>query len=538
MANKQLFSSSLTETNGTTAQNQAGGSAYVFDDRHALAQLVVTGTLGDTYYVSAEGQLADLLSRAKKLAKTDPRFVAQAAVYARERAFMKDTPALLLAVLAAEPSDEARACLKAAFPLVIDNGKMLRNFMQMIRSGKVGRKSFGTSIKRMIQKWIENRNSTALFKDSIGNDPSLSDVIKMVHPRPTSQERASLYSYLIGNKLDGATKLGNLPTSSNDLPGLTQQFEAWKLDRSQAVPDVPFQMLTSVPLTTEQWTAIALKASWQTIRMNLNTFARHGVFGNPEVVSRLAARLADPVEVKRSKVFPYQLLMSYKAIGTDIPSEIRAALEQAMEVAIDNVPAYDGNVFVCADVSGSMSSPVTGHRAGATTNVRCIDVAALVASAIYRKNPGSQVLPFATGVEKSLHLSRTDSIMTNATKLGSIGGGGTNCAAPLELLNSNKLPVDLIIFVSDNESWVNDRGIGRQTGVMKEWNLIKQRNPNAKMICIDLQPNTTTQALNDKNVLNVGGFSDAVFDICNQFLIGKRDSNVWVSEINEIKLGI
>ena len=39
-----------------------------------------------------------------------------------------------------------------------------------------------------------------------------------------------------------------------------------------------------------------------------------------------------------------------------------------------------GEVVVCPDVSGSMQSPVTGYRKGATTSVRCIDVAALVAS--------------------------------------------------------------------------------------------------------------------------------------------------------------
>jgi 60 kDa SS-A/Ro ribonucleoprotein len=54
------------------------------------------------------------------------------------------------------------------------------------------------------------------------------------------------------------------------------------------------------------------------------------------------------------------------------------ALQEAMEIAIENVPLIDGTVFLCPDVSGSMASPLTGHRAGATSAVRCIDVAALV----------------------------------------------------------------------------------------------------------------------------------------------------------------
>jgi 60 kDa SS-A/Ro ribonucleoprotein len=37
-----------------------------------------------------------------------------------------------------------------------------------------------------------------------------------------------------------------------------------------------------------------------------------------------------------------------------------------MEIAIANVPTVEGRVFVCPDVSGSMSSPATGYRKGST----------------------------------------------------------------------------------------------------------------------------------------------------------------------------
>ena len=37
-------------------------------------------------------------------------------------------------------------------------------------------------------------------------------------------------------------------------------------------------MLTALGLGRREWTAIARSAPWQMTRMNLNTFARHGVF--------------------------------------------------------------------------------------------------------------------------------------------------------------------------------------------------------------------------------------------------------------------
>src|SRR5579871_1145705 len=75
--------------------------------------------------------------------------------------------------------------------------KMLRNFVQIIRSGAVGRKSLGTRPKRLIQKYLENLTDEQLFKADVGNDPSLQDIIKLVHPKPSNKKRSAMYGYLL-----------------------------------------------------------------------------------------------------------------------------------------------------------------------------------------------------------------------------------------------------------------------------------------------------------------------------------------------------
>ena len=54
---------------------------------------------------------------------------------------MKDMPAALAATLAVWDT----ALLAQVFGRVIDNGKMLRNFVQIVRSGAMGRKSLGSA---------------------------------------------------------------------------------------------------------------------------------------------------------------------------------------------------------------------------------------------------------------------------------------------------------------------------------------------------------------------------------------------------------
>jgi 60 kDa SS-A/Ro ribonucleoprotein len=504
----------------TNTFNKAGGRAYELSPRHALAQYAVTGSFNATFYANAEDQFAEVV---ELCGKVDAEFIAKLAVFARERGYMKDMPAFLAAML----SVKDKALLEKVFPRVINNGKMLRNFVQIMRSGAVGRKSLGTMPKRLVRNWFENRNAESIFKQSVGQSPSFADILKMVHINPNDTEKEALFGYLIGREV-----------SRDNLPKVVQEFEKFKLGDSLEVPNVPFQMLTALPLTVKDWSKIARNAGWTMTRMNLNTFQRHGVFRDAEIVKIIAARLANADEVKRSKAFPYQLLSAYKAAAAnaEMPREITEALQDALEIACENVPKIEGKVYILPDVSGSMSSPVTGHRKGATTSVRCIDVAGLVASAILRKNPTAEVMPFECDVV-NVALNPRDSVMTNAQKLANVGGGGTNCSAPLKQLNRAKSHGDLVIYVSDNESWMDtQRGWNNGTETMKQWNEFKARNKNAKLVCIDINPNATTQAQERQDILNIGGFSDQVFEMIYLFVKGELNAEHWVGVIEEIAI--
>jgi 60 kDa SS-A/Ro ribonucleoprotein len=229
---------------------------------------------------------------------------------------------------------------------------------------------------------------------------------------------------------------------------------------------------------------------------------------------------------------PYQLMTALGQVGEGVPLKVQAALEDALEQSLVRVPTVPGRVVVCPDVSGSMSSPVTGSRKGASSKVRCIDVAALVAAAMLRTNRDARVLPFEQGVVK-VKLDPRARIAVNAAKLAAVGGGGTNVSAPLALLNALREPVDLVVIVSDNESWVDATRYGA-TAAMREWDKLKVRNPGAKLVCIDIQPYGTTQAQGRADILNVGGFSDAVFDTLARFVTGEtRD---WVEIIKQVEI--
>ena len=241
MVNLQLFQTlkgALLPAADT--HNHEGAAAYSLGPRHQLAQLALTGCLSQTFYASAEEQLGQV---AELVAKVEPPFVAKVAIYARERGYMKDMPATLAAALAVRDVE----LLAQVFPRVVDNGKMLRNFVQILRSGAMGRKSLGSRPKKLVQQWLLTATEKQLLNAAIGNQPSLADVVKMVHPKPQEVWRAAWFAWLIGKPHDEAS-----------LPPITLAFEHFKRTVAQGlvpeqVPEVPFQMLTALNLNAEQW---------------------------------------------------------------------------------------------------------------------------------------------------------------------------------------------------------------------------------------------------------------------------------------------
>jgi len=570
MANKTLFKSTSSKRPPTDTTNEAGGRAYNRDSRLALAQLSATGCLGGTFYTSPEQELATILDLC---GQNSPEFVAKAAVYARKRGFMKDAPALMVAHLASLQTAEGRNAFTQAFPLVMDNAKMVRNFVQIIRSGQAGRKSFGSRPKKLIQAWFNNIPDHALFNSSIGQDPSLGDIINLVHPLPKTDSRRALYGYLKGTEGITREAFDRLPQAerfnrhgdprfyfSDDLPPLVQAYEQLKRGAwdGEQLPRVNFQMLTSLKLSKDQWAEVAMTMSWYALRMNLNTLLRHGVFDIPGMTPKIVARLTDPEAIRKAKAFPYQLLTAYLYADDKLPRAVKNALQDAMEVACENVPLIgSGRILICPDVSGSMREPITGKR-DQVSKINRIHVAALIAAALMRKNPDADILPFANDVRGDIQFNPRDSIMTNAQRVYDAAAGGTRMAAPLLLANREQRKYEAVVFVSDNESWMDSEGrhygpCGKQlwsnplfqhpttkdwgaTQTLEEWNTFSRRNHGAKLVCVDLTPDTTVQCIDRADILNVGGFSDAVFDVIDSFAKGDLTPEHWVGEIERINL--
>jgi 60 kDa SS-A/Ro ribonucleoprotein len=405
--------------------NEAGGLAYRLPPKHALAQLAATGCLSGTYYADADAQLTTLVGLTEQV---EDRYLAQTALYARARGLMKDMPAALLVPL----SKRNPALFRQVFPRVIDNGRMLRTFFQFVRSGQFGRRSLSYALQKAIQHWLNEASVGTLLSASVGNDPSLRDVLRLARPTPKDNARRALFGWLTGKDPEKWA-----PATTADLPVEVQDLVAFRKAQTEeeqiailARSRFRWDLVADTILGPTVWKAITRQMGPQALRMNLNTLLRHGVFEDAEMVTYVAERLSDAAEVRRARQFPYQYLAAYLNADSGVPEEVRRGLEAAAENACGNIPELPGPVVVGLDVSGSMGSAVTGRGKGTASKMRCVDVAALFAAAIVRRNPGSVIVPFDTTAYR-VTVDAEVTILDLSRRLAGYGGGGTDCSVPL-----------------------------------------------------------------------------------------------------------
>lgn len=269
MANKTLFASLKSRFVRADTHNEAGGRAYSLEPKHALAQLAATGCFNGTYYAAADGQLATLKTLIDQVA--DNAFLAKLAVYSRQRAMMKDMPvALLLALSKRDP-----ALFHKVFDRVVDNGRTLRTLVQFVRSGQFGRKGLSHSLQRAVQRWLNTASVDKLLSASIGNDPSLRDVLRLARPTPPDNPRRALFGWLTDKPVEKW-----VPATEADLP---EEVLALAAFRKAETPEAQililgnlharWDLLADTAKGPAVWAAIARKMGPQALRMNLNSLA-------------------------------------------------------------------------------------------------------------------------------------------------------------------------------------------------------------------------------------------------------------------------
>lgn len=495
-----------------TESNRDGFPSYGQDFRRDFVQVLLTNTLGSTWYADRDKILEESRAVHDVAIKTDPDFAAKAIVYARNHGMMRTQPILALAALgkAGRSNTIARQRFSSIFDDVILTPNDLRDFVSLYQGlntaprvwKKHGSKLLltavtasegGRSIKRAVGKWLSTKLSE-YWLIKYGSDkqrPSLWDMIRMSHPSPTpGYPNYIAYAHYL--------KTGNVPPGCEQL----STFDALKRATTDAeriaaitVGRLPHEVSTAFAKSPAVWKAIIPQLPILALLRNLATLERHGVIEHAR--EKISSTFQNKEAVLKSKILPYRFLEADKHVNT---GWVKDALRDAVEHSFANIPTFPGITSVLLDVSPSMK-PGWRHDGFMRT-------AAIFAVAVMKSNGNRGKLVAFDGEAAEASISMRDSLLTQADKLTTarIVGDHTNHGAAMGVLIREKSFADNIVVITDGE---------QNCGAPFIQTLYTYRdrvNPNVKVWVLDVSLYRNAIAPNEPGITYLYGWSPAALD--------------------------
>jgi hypothetical protein len=373
---------SESTASGTTHE---GAPGYARDAKSELFLLAVTNMVGErTFYETAENRDARYEQLVRQTAVADPVWTAGFLAWLRSDANMRSAAIVGAAEFVharltaggdqqlprphhtSEGTDSLSYSL-ASNRLVIDSVLQRADEPGELLAYWVSR--HGRTIPKPVKRGVADAvlrlyNQRSLLKyDTASHGFRFGDVVDLVHPATSLDEQGALFKYALDRRHGRDVEVPDVL----DVIALRQDLMGWSLERRRSL----FNRADSVPTTLRDagmtweavagwlqgpmdaavWEALIPTMGYMALLRNLRNFDEAGV--SDHVAATVAAKLADPAQVARSRQLPMRFLSAHRAA----PS-LRWAypLEQALGHCLANIPALPGRTLVLVDTSTSMNA--------------------------------------------------------------------------------------------------------------------------------------------------------------------------------------
>lgn len=522
--------------------NFAGGEAFKVSAKMDLYMMVCTSVLQPTYYVPNTN---DQLNRIKTLisAVNDPVFVAKLAVYAREKMHLRTIPLVLIVELSKQLKGQSNGLIRKTVRRVVQRADEITELLAYYvkansREGipvpnkdgsYVGVFKVLNGLSNQIKKGIKDVfesgrfNEYNLAKYNRDTEVKLRDALFLSHPKPKDQAQLDLFNKLANDKLETPY--------------------TWEVELSKG--DKPKKQVWEELIDSG-------KVGYMALLRNLRNIIEAPV--STEHIYKVAKIIGNSEQVRKSKQLPFRFLSAYRSLGNDpedrrniyermanreecvsTPSPILRALEQAVNVSIENIPLFkeDERVLTVSDVSGSMITPLSPK-----SSVMYFDIGLLMSSLIKNRCPNSDIGIFGDRfalIETPEDKGTLSTVNYMYTREGDVGYS-TNGYKVIQYCLDNSKQYDRILIFTDCQLWNSDdnRIYGKQVSINKLWKQYNTMYPESKLYLFNMAPYGKTIPVDTRygNVYLISGWSDQVFNT----LYNIENGGTAMDEIEEILL--
>lgn len=503
-----------------TESSYAGDLAFKISPEMELYSTICSSMLSPTFYVPNTN---DQLNKIKGLiGQVSPLFVSQLAIYVREQMYLRTLPLVLTVELAKVHKGDGLVrktvsrVIKRADEITellayyVKANKVDPKYVEMKGGHKVTKNLY--KLSNQVRKGLSDVFESGRFdeyqygKYNRKSEIRLRDAMFMVHPKPQNKEMEELFSKIANNNL-------SVPyTWETELTKAGQEG----LSKKRVWEDL----------------ILSSKMGYMALLRNLRNFLNEDV--SDVLINKVAERIADPVEVRRSKQLPFRFLSAYRMLAGDAKtwgwgsdSErpdvtdklftpiILEALEKAVLTSVENMPVFkDESVLIATDVSSSMFTPVSEKSI-----IKHYDIGALLAMLAQTRCSNSVVGMFGDNW-KVLNDMNTENVLAATNEIyrreGEVGYS-TNGWKVLDWaiagFNAVGYEFDRIMMFTDVQLW-DSTDYGSRGKINTLWKEYKKLVPKAKLYLFNLNAYGQTPVdLKGDGVYLISGWSDRIFDV-------------------------
>lgn len=480
------------------AVNMGGSRAFALTDKLKLVSLASTTMLKDGFYRTANATMVELDALINKVG---PVFAAKVAHYVRHEHGMRSVSHYIAARVARLVKGEQWT--KNFFRDVVRRPDDATEIMSAYIS-IFGRKGIPNSLKKGLGAALGKFDEYSLGKyRGENNEFKLIDLVNLVHPKPTEKNAEALKKLVKGElKSEGTwevelTKAGQNAENAEDLA----------LNKAGAWEDLIKNR----------------KIAYFALLRNLRNIMQQA---SDKVLDAACTMLVDETMIKKSLVLPFRFLTAYKAIegvgSAQARAKVLAAIDKAVEIALENVPQFNGKTLVALDVSGSMKSnhyhPALRDKPNADSP---IEIGSLFASVLCKTNNCDLMFFDSTARYETYPL--TKGVAETARDIRKRATGGATYFGPI--FDTANKAYNRIIILSDMQSWV-----GGHTPQQQYANYCRRMKADPKIYSFDLAGLGTLQ-FPQQNVYALAGFSDKTLATMQQL---EQNPDAVLDEIDAI----
>jgi len=301
----------------------------------------------------------------------------------------------------------------------------------------------------------------------------LRDVLRIVHPVGKTPEQGEIFAKLIKDELATPKTWETVLSANGQLPANERKTNA------------------------EVWTDLIESNSVQYMALlrNLRNIIEANV---PDtVIKQVMGKLVDEDQIKKSKQLPFRFVNALTAIdgaqGKNVNKDrLRAAVRDACNTSLTNIPSIGNNIWIILDVSGSMEG--TPLQTGALFS------AALVGA---NKNATNVKVTIFSNSAEHINVDPKANMFANVEAIEARSyGGGTNLQAALDLKPALGFEPDTVILFSDMQ--VNQLSSKREATKIFGSNVVK--------VAFNLNAYASTPVSEIDGWYQLAGFSERAFD--------------------------